>query len=121
VGFALPLGNGLIVSKVMECKKLLVIKLTAKIQMHDEPVSQPVFHKAESAKCALVLTKLRTWTVVIFGSFTYFESFWLSVGDTVILHQSQVIGFKLFSESCMTTSKLWIVVILKWERCKSKL
>jgi hypothetical protein len=69
--------------------------------MHDEPVLQPVFHKAESAKCALVLTKSRTWTVVISVSFTYFESFWLSVGDTVILHQSQVIGFKLFSESTL--------------------
>jgi hypothetical protein len=54
VGFALPLGNGLIVRKVMECKTLLAIKLSAKIQMCAKLVSQLVFHKVESAKCAFV-------------------------------------------------------------------
>ncbi len=59
MGFALPLGNGLIVRKVMECKKLLAIKLNAKIQMCAELVSQPVFHKVESVKCALVFNRTK--------------------------------------------------------------
>jgi hypothetical protein len=59
VGFALPLGNGLIVRKVMECKKLLAIKLSAKIQMCVELISQLVFHKIENAKCALIFNKTK--------------------------------------------------------------
>jgi hypothetical protein len=41
------------------------------------------------------------------------------MGDVVTLCQSQVNGFKLLSRS--TTSKLWIMVILKWEDYKSKM
>jgi hypothetical protein len=37
-GFTLPLGNGLVIRKVLQCKKLLTIKLGAKIQVHVQPV-----------------------------------------------------------------------------------
>ncbi len=59
MGFALPLGNGLMVRKVMEWKKLPAIKLSAKIQMHVELVSQPIFHKAENDKCAFVFNRTK--------------------------------------------------------------
>jgi hypothetical protein len=54
MGFALPLGNGLIVRKVMKYKKLLAIKSNAKIQMCADSVSQLVLHETESAKCVFV-------------------------------------------------------------------
>jgi hypothetical protein len=64
--------------------------------------------------------KPSTQIVAISTSFIYSKSFWVSTGDVVTLHQSRVNGFKLLSWSCMTTSELWIMVVLKWEDCKSK-
>ncbi len=42
------------------------------------------------------------------------------MGNAGILRQSWVNGFKLFFLSHMITSELWIMIILKWEDCKSK-
>jgi hypothetical protein len=65
MGFALALGNGLIVRKVMKHKKLLAIKSSAKIQMCVDLISQSVLHETKSAKCMFVFNKPRTWTSMI--------------------------------------------------------
>jgi hypothetical protein len=59
MGFALPLGNGLIVTKVMKHKKLLAIKSSAKIQMCVDSISQLVLHETKSAKCVFVFNRTK--------------------------------------------------------------
>jgi len=59
MSFALPLGNGLIIRKVMKHKKLLVIKSSAKIQMCADLVSQPILHETKSAKCVFVFNRTK--------------------------------------------------------------
>ncbi len=57
MGFALALGNGLIVRKVMKHKKLLPIKSSAKIQMCVELISQLVLD--ETKKCVFVFNRTK--------------------------------------------------------------
>ncbi len=84
MSFALPLGNGLIMRKVLERKKPMAIKSNAKIQLHAKLVSQFILHEAESVKCVFIFNSITT----ISTNFMHFESLWLSVGDVVTLRQS---------------------------------
>jgi hypothetical protein len=89
VCFALPLGNGLIVRKSLQCKRMLAINRMHRFKCTLNWLCNWYFMKLNMLNMWSFSTEPNIWTMTIFGSFMYFESLWLRMGDAVSLCQSR--------------------------------
>lgn len=88
VCFALPLGNGLIVRKNLQCKRTLAINRMHRFKCTLNWLCNWYFMKLNMLNMCSFSTEPNTWTTTIFGSFMYFESLWLRMRNAVSLCQS---------------------------------
>jgi hypothetical protein len=59
MNFSIPLGNGLVIKKSLQSKKMLTKTPNAWIHVCVETILQLVFHEIDSVKCSFVFDKTK--------------------------------------------------------------